>query len=281
MALPWIIRPASQQDAFSVNLLLQTAEVKHRHLDWRQPRDWLAFSPFWVIEADGHLRALLAIPADPPHIAWVRLFASSTHPSPRQSWNVLFERCLAELPPRSQTTIAALGLSPWFCGFLEDSGFVLRQKIIILAWDFVLPPLRRLPSGLLIRPMQTTDLDEVHHIDSMAFEPIWQNSAADVAIAHKTAGFSTVAEMDGRVVGYQISTVNQKHLHLTRLAVNPSVQRLSIGFGIVYHLLQHCQKESFIGLTVNTQDDNLASQNLYHQCNFQRTGEFFPVYIYP
>lgn len=281
MAPPWVIRPAAIQDAPQVLRLLETAEFKQRHLDWRLPADWLGRSPFWVIEQAGSLRSLLALQPDPPHIAWVRLFASASSPSPRQSWNWLFEHCLAELPPRPQTTIAALGLSPWFCGFLEESGFLLRQKIIILEWNFILPPSRQIPSGLTIRPMQPGDLDQVQRIDAAAFEPIWQNSAVDVFISFQMAGCCTIAEMDGRVVGYQISTVSRKHLHLTRLAVLPALQRLSIGFGIVYHLQQYCLRESFTGLTVNTQDDNYSSQALYRQCNFHLNGDAFPVYFYP
>lgn len=281
MAPPWVIRPATNHDAPQILQLLENAEFKHRHLDWRQPGDWLGHPPFWVIEQGNQLRSMLALPADPPHIAWVRLFAAGSSPSLRQSWNGLFEHCLTELPPRTQTTIAALGLSPWFCRFVEESGFKLRQNIIVLEWDFILPPERKLPAGLIIRSMESMDLEQVHHIDAAAFEPIWQNSSADIFMSFQSAGCCTVAELDGKVVGYQVSTISRKHLHLTRLAVDPALQRLSIGFGIVYHLQQYCLREGFTGLTVNTQDDNHSSRALYQKCNFCLNGDAFPVYIYP
>lgn len=263
-----------------ISLLLNSALFIHRHLDWRLPLEWLDIPPFWVIEDGNRLRSLLAIPADPPDVAWVRLFAASVNPDPLLSWRSLFDHCLAELPRANQTTIAALGLSEWFTELLPRVGFSHHQNIIVLVWDGFLPKFRPLPSEIHIHRMSRQDLPRVQQIDALSFEPIWRNSIIEVERSFEQAGYATVAEMDGEVIGYQISTITSKHLHLARLAVHPDLQRLSIGYGIVYDLLLFSQQEKITSVTVNTQDSNLASQNLYRKCQFKKTGDLFPVFIY-
>lgn len=245
------------------------------------PLEWLEFHPFWIIEEARRLTSILAIPAEPPHIAWVRLFASVTPQNLHQNWRALFESCLAELPPRSQTTIAALGLSAWFTGLLTDVGFLHHQNVVTLQWDGNLPPARPLADEITFRMMTPLDLPAVYQIDSLSFEPLWQNSLDEVQRSFSQAGYCTIAEKEGQVMGYQISTLKPGHLHLTRLAVHPLLQRLSIGYGIVYHLLSFCSQQAINQVTVNTQDSNRSSLALYRKFNFSLTGDDFPVFIYP
>jgi len=280
MVTGFIKRPASPQDSTGLSLILNSDANVHRHLDWRMPVEWLDCHPFWVLEQANRLASILAIPADPPHVAWVRLFAANPYMDAELAWDWLFESCLAELPPRSETTIAALGLSNWFTSLLPRVGFVHHQDVVTLAWDGCLPPQRPLANEIHLRMMTRADLPQVQRIDALAFEPIWQNSLVDIERSFIQAGYCTVAEMGGEVVGYQISTLTPHHLHLARLAVYPGLQRLSIGHGIVYHLLSFCQQELIGRVTVNTQDSNRASLGLYQKCNFYLTGDDFPVFIY-
>lgn len=273
-------RPAAPQDLVEIAALLNNGEAVHRHLDWRAPMEWLEFEPFWVMQQDQRLCALLAAPADPPHVAWLRLFAAARLQHLPGAWNGLLERCLGQLLARKPITIAALGLSDWFSALLFSAGFTLHQKVITLAWNGTLPAYYAALPGLRFRRMAAADLPRVQHIDALAFEPIWQNSLAEIERAFLQSGYATVAELDGEVVGFQISTLSAYHLHLARLAVQPDHQRLSIGLGLVYHLAQYCQQQ-LCQVTVNTQDTNLASQGLYKKLGFIPTGDDFSVFIYP
>lgn len=115
-------------------------------------------------------------------------------------------------------------------------------------------PARPLADEITFRMMTPLDLPAVYQIDSLSFEPLWQNSLDEVQRSFSQAGYCTIAEKEGQVMGYQISTLKPGHLHLTRLAVHPLLQRLSIGYGIVYHLLSFCSQQAINQVTVNTQD---------------------------
>ncbi len=71
-----IIRPATTEDQNALSGLLNFHGAIHRHLDWKPTMDWLGKQPFWLMESDHHLLGALAIPPDPPHVAWVRLFVT-------------------------------------------------------------------------------------------------------------------------------------------------------------------------------------------------------------
>jgi ribosomal protein S18 acetylase RimI-like enzyme len=97
-------------------------------------------------------------------------------------------------------------------------------------------------------------------------------------IAFHQAAVATVAEYEGRLVGYQISTGTPIGGHLARLAVLPNVQGKGIGYALLYNLLSQFAQRGSRTITVNTQRDNLASLSLYHKAGFQLTGEEYPIY---
>ncbi len=129
--------------------------------------------------------------------------------------------------------------------------------------------------------MAPGDLATVADVDAQAFAPLWQNSLESLRLAYKQAGYATVAKLDGKIVGYQISTLSGFNAHLARLAVYPELQHRSIGYWLVYDLLHHFSSRNVFRITVNTQDNNQASLALYQKLGFWQTGERFQVLIYP
>jgi ribosomal-protein-alanine N-acetyltransferase len=155
----------------------------------------------------------------------------------------------------------------------------IKQNIVVLEWS---GPLITGPypfPGVSIRPMLPEDLPSVCELDKLAFEPLWHNSLEGLRSAYHQSAWSTVAELDGKLAGYQISTGMPLSGHLARLAVLPEHQGHGIGYAIVQELLMHFRKERAWRVTVNTQDDNHSSLTLYEKAGFRRTGEVFPVYI--
>ena len=87
-----------------------------------------------------------------------------------------------------------------------------------------------------------------------------------------------MAETDGQVLGYQLSTRNPLGAHLARLAVRPELQGRGMGRLLVADLIQQAERHGMYHLTVNTQSDNSASLALYKRIGFRETGERYPVY---
>ena len=139
----------------------------------------------------------------------------------------------------------------------------------MLSWDCVdIPPEPR-PSALILRPMNLDDLNAVCRIDQAAFTPLWQNSLDYLELAFRQAAVATVAEIENRMVGYQISTATPIGGHLARLAVLPNIQGQGIGYTLVQDLLNQFYRRGAQKVTVNTQKDNLASLALYRETEFR------------
>jgi len=272
------VRPAVLEDHRQLANLMHFSPFVHRHLDWRYPLDWIGASPFFVVEDKGQIFAALACPPDPPLIAWVRLFMNSGKIPLQESWQMLWKLVLPELVRNKHTMVAAIVLQDWFPELLIASDLTSRQSIVMLEREEQDIVAVELPPGFSIRSMQKTDLPVVADVDADAFDPLWQNSLQALDLAYSQAVFPTVAETDGQIVGYQLSTRNPLGVHLARLAVRPKVQGKGIGRTLVADLIRQTGRHGMFHLTVNTQSDNSTSLALYNKIGFRETGERYPVY---
>jgi ribosomal protein S18 acetylase RimI-like enzyme len=257
---------------------LETVYV-HRHLDWRAPLDWLGHNPFLVMEEEGEVVAALACPVDPPGVAWVRLFAVASEYPLEMAWDELWTEAYHQLTQaRHPINVVALPLRPWFRSLLERSSFVENHRVVMLSWSR--QPLPAVPAQpeRVIRPMNWDDLPAVEQIDRIAFIPLWQNALTCLELAYRQATIATVAELDGRMVGYQISTSTPIGGHLARLAVRPEDQEHGIGTALLVDVLSQFARRGLNKVSVNTQRYNASSLNLYHKVGFHLTGEEYPVY---
>lgn len=274
------IRRAVAQDHRQISSLLLHESNTHRHLDWRAALDWIGVRNFWVLEESGTIISALACPEDPPDVAWIRLFSHHTHHTGPESWSALWEVASAEMfSANPHTQVASIVMKHWFQNLLLSSGFEARQNIVLL--DLHSENYRPAPVNeyVHIRPMQLFDLPAVEHIDLAAFGAFWHNTSDSLKLAYTQAYHATVAELDGQIVGYQISTGNPFGAHLARLGVQPEAQGRGVGSSLVHELIQQGGALQSGRLSVNTQDDNSASLRLYQKFGFIRTGEYYPVFV--
>ena len=128
--------------------------------------------------------------------------------------------------------------------------------------------------------MDESDLTEVERVDVESFDPLWHNPLETLRRAFSQAIIATVAESHEGIIGYQLTTGGGARAHLARLAVNPSAQGSGVGAALLGNLFARLTHGGISRLTVNTQNDNAASLNLYHKMGFTRTGEQYPVYTF-
>jgi ribosomal protein S18 acetylase RimI-like enzyme len=276
------VRRAVAQDHRQISNLIFHESNTHRHLDWRSALEWIGSQNYWVLVENGTIAAALACPEDPPDVAWIRLFAHHPHLSGPEAWSVLWEKASAEIAYfNSQAQVAAIVVKQWFQNILLSNGFELRQNIVLLERTEKKLNLFLPPNGIRIRSMQNADLLVVAQMDLTAFGSFWHNTADSLQRAYSQAIYATVAEDDSGMVGYQISTGNPFGAHLARLGVQPQAQGRGVGVAMVSDLIQHLDIHQSGRLSVNTQSDNAASLALYKKLGFARTGEYFPVLVYP
>lgn len=273
------VRKAEEGDKSKLANFIHFETYIHRHLDWRSPLDWIGYQPFLISERYGEFVGAIACPPDPPSIAWIRLFALSSQIPLMHGWEVLWQHTKEILLDNRSLNIFAIPLQEWFKNLLKNSDFIHQRDVVVLAWEngYDLP---RPNDAIVIRAMQIADLPSIHEIDSIAFEDEWQNSLESIGAAYHQASIATVAISDGQIMGYQISTGGSHGGHLARLAVSPNQQMKGIGYSLVYNLLTQFKQRGVSRVTVNTQQDNIASLRLYEKAQFSATGEIFPIYQY-
>ncbi|MFO3796261.1 MAG: GNAT family N-acetyltransferase, partial [Anaerolineales bacterium] len=245
----------------------------HRHLDWRPPLDWLGHPFWWTLEKERDLVAVLACPDDPPEIAWLRLFAYSSSLSFSWAWRVLWEQARDALA-KTKPMVGAIATEYWLEPLLQRARFEMRQRVVVLEWraQAAFPSEGDWP----VRAMRPEDLPAVAQVDWQAFVPPWRHSLESLRYAFSQALFATVLEIEGKILGYQITTGHPFGAHLARLAIHPQVQGKGWGKKLLQHLFALLAQRRIERLTVNTQHDNRVSLALYRRLGFERTGEEFP-----
>ena len=274
------VRPITYDDRQMVANLIHFEQYVHCHLDWRPPLDWIDRSPYLVGTKNGKIEAVLACPANPPEIAWIRLFAVSSYVNLQDSWEELWSSALADLWIRQYYLIAAIPLHNWFKKILQENKFKIINQVVTLVWESDRLPDHREVSHMTIREMTHRDLPGVASVDVAAFSPLWCYAQDTLALAFDHTIIASVAEVDDLIVGYQISTVNHSGGHLARLAVLPGYQGQGIGYQLLRDELDQFQKRGIHRITVNTQQDNLGSLALYEHTGFKSNGENYPVFQY-
>lgn len=272
-------RAATPADRTALHTLTRQEQRVHVHLDWRPVDDWLGESPFGLVERGQHLLGALACPPGPPDTAWIRLLAFENKADPPALWKLLWPPALEQLHARRVEVVAALSIEDWIDPLLLSAKFERTHAVVVLARRGELPLEKRQPT-VAIRPAQLSDHPAIIAADTSAFESPWQLTAEMLELAMGLADYLTVAEVNGQIVGYQLTTASAGGGHLGRLAVVPGSQGRGIGTALVTDLLAHYQTLGAHYVTVNTQDTNKASLSLYQRLGFELTGEAFPVYQY-
>ena len=231
---------------------------------------------------DKNLVGLLAAAADPPPAAWVRLAALASR---RDAASILIDLLASVLPHLRKNGIDQLGWfpsipwpEPWFLklGFEPTNRIVTYVKEGLNAPDFP-------DKGVMIRPVSTVDFPALAQIETGAFEPLWRHSAEGLRLAYPQAQLFHVAELDGRIAGFQYSVEGTRRdsAHLVRITVDSEQQGRGIGTALMVKLMNEYRRRGIRRITLNTQADNVSSLRLYRRFDFHRLGDELPVWTMP
>jgi ribosomal-protein-alanine N-acetyltransferase len=280
-------RPATPADRSVVMTLARFERRVHSHLDWKPVEGWLGAQPFLLAEQGRRVVGALACPPDPPDTAWVRLFAVSDHVSTEAVWRLLWEQARGQLTSLRVTGVAGLSTGDWMPPLYQSAGFQRTHEVVVLARASQTleaqrrgrGPLVAIPPALTrLRLARPDDHAALIAADQATFARPWQLSPEMIRTAIAQADLITVAEVDGRIVGYQLTTANRSGAHLARLAVLPEWQGQGLGAALVADMIACYAARGVHELTVNTQDSNAASLNVYQRLGFQLSGTRFPVF---
>lgn len=287
------VRIAKKSDAPAITRLLNGTRFTHYHVDWRLPVDWLGDAGFVVAAAaaqeaqvprllppEDKLLACLAVTADPPPAAWVRLTAVSPHADPQHALMQLFAAVTAHLRKTAVTEVGWLVLNPWPLSLLPALGFTEFSSIETYVKNDLALPLWQPVPDLRIRPVVAEDFAGLAALETAVFEPLWRLSKETLRLAWREAVSFDVAYLGERLVGYQISSGSRLGAHLIRLTIDPNFQGHGIGTAIFAHAIQVYKRRGFQHITLNTQVDNDASHRLYKKFGFSPSGTQMPLWVW-
>ena len=275
---PIVLRAAEEEDWQHIRGLVSVASRVHSHLDWHDPKAWLGIPSFVVLRSGSRLLALLAMVPEVDGVAWLRMAAVENGLDVRWQIDRLYHVSRFELMKLGITRLAVLSSDPWLEPVLVDWGFAASELVLVLirARGGALPCAVTVPEIRKSNPED--DLAAIVGIDNAAFALPWSYSKEMLALALRQASYSTVAEVDDQVVGYQISTGGGQNAHMARLAVHPGSQKQGIGRALASDVIRYFESVSALAISVNTQEYNYASMQLYRSLGFEGSGDSHMVW---
>src|SRR5215472_6094615 len=84
-------------------------------------------------------------------------------------------------------------------------------------------------SQVKLRPVEKRDIPALLAIEEACFEDLWRYDALSFADIAATHPYFVVAELNGKVIGYQFNALDGEFGYLVRIAVHPSVSGQGIG----------------------------------------------------
>jgi len=282
MAIQNDIRTAKTSHISIIRKFLSQNPLIHRHLDWREPLDWIKSHQLLILfDHQKEIDALFCSTPEIDHFYWLRFFACKSRKILHSSWENLFgyflEKNRLDL---LQNITLSLAYHPWMINIFELEGWNKIDKIIQFEWSDKIKyqqNTQKKDSGN-IQKMRRKDLKSTYQIDRMSFQKIWQQSYQTFLLSYKHAGYATVLNKEDKIIGFQISTISKRRAHLARIAVHPDEMHQGVGKALVQDLLHYCKKNNIRDISVNTQFSNNHSIALYKKMGFKEKGNPFPLY---
>jgi len=258
--------------------LLDGVSFRHVHLDWQTLPEVLRSPDFRcrTTREGTHIRAAIGAtiqqsPYDTKKVAWLRLILPGDGPRHDPALDLAWEALRADLVQEGVALAGLLSLDPWIEIPAERWGFARTNGVVTLRRDAGPMPEPPQPP-LAIREVMAADFDAVADVDGMAFESIWHHNRAALEGASRQAATFTLLEDGQNILGYQLSTWHIDTGHLARLAIRPDRQGKGLGALLVGEMIRFFDARNVHHITVNTQEDNIASQRLYHRLGFRPAG---------
>ncbi len=275
------ICPYERQQHDAVLDLLFYARRQHTHLDWYRASSFLDLPDSLIMTAwEGNiLVGVMGVSAPLSGTTWVRVLAVDNavdaQPVLDSLWNALREQCIA----LNIHVVGFLVINHWVLNHLPLLNFKYDEDVVTLGRvGDQLPVIKAHP--FTIQNAYLDVLPELIAIDHSAFAAPWQMSRDEIRHSQRQAASCTVVLLDGRIIGYQVSTRHQNTAHLARLAIHPEFQGRGAGAVLLHDLIRGLLRRNVRSITLNTQRSNEQSHQLYSRFNFRPNGYDLPVWFW-
>lgn len=131
-----------------------------------------------------------------------------------------------------------------------------------------------------VRAARVDDVPAIHRLEAASFSDPWTPDSFRSMIAQPLA-LATVAELEGRIVGYCIAWAIGDEAELVNLCVAPSTRGVGVGGLLLDDLLRTLDVRGGATLYLEVRDSNEAAQALYRGRGFLASGRRKAYYRHP
>jgi ribosomal protein S18 acetylase RimI-like enzyme len=150
------------------------------------------------------------------------------------------------------------------------SGLLERQRIVVYRMQPPLPVMRPSPHGATVRIGLPTDHTAAAALDAVCFDDFWRYDEESLGHYLESERLG-VAELEGRVIGYTLSTVHGVEATIGRLAVAAEHRGRGIGTALLADAVAHAAHRGALAVTLCTQEENDDSRRLYRRLGFRES----------
>jgi [ribosomal protein S18]-alanine N-acetyltransferase len=268
------VRLLTTADQAPIERLLYSSDYVYQRFTKEELPMLLKQYPAVGLFSGGSLRSFLLSQTLNPPTAWIGGFGVSWTES--HAYLKLLSRLLDELIPHLLARrVRYLHYSgndvqnDWLREVLLTRGFFpYRQLYAYDKFDYTVPTMGN--QQVSVRPVEQRDITALLAIEAACFEDLWRYDAVSFADIAATHPYFVVAELNGKVVGYQFNAVDAEFGYLVRIAVHPSVNGKGIGARLMAETVRFFEREHVLRIMLNTQDDNSHAHRLYEWFGFVR-----------
>ena len=271
------IRLLSNYDLSLVLRLLNTSEYIYQRFTLEELPMLLKHYPAVGMFNGDSIRGFLLSQTVNPPAAWIGGFGVSWTESREyiSLLEMLLEQLAKHVIKRGVRYLYYSGndmQNDWLRDVLLVRSFALHRLLYAYdKYDYSIPSTGN--PDVKLRPVEKRDIPALLAIEDACFEDFWRYDAfsfEDIAATHP---YFVVAELNGKVVGYQFNALEDEFGYLVRIAVHPSVNGQGIGVRLMSEAITFFQHAHVLRIMLNTQDDNVRAHRLYEWFGFVRINQ--------
>lgn len=124
-------------------------------------------------------------------------------------------------------------------------------------------------AAVSIRLMRIDDIEYVSRLERRCYTLPWSSSAYVTEVGNSNAYYTVAVLPDGTIAGYAGMWVIMDELHMTTIAVDPSVRGLKIGERLLLDTIREGVRRGAERATLEVRERNTVAHNLYVKYGFE------------
>lgn len=122
------------------------------------------------------------------------------------------------------------------------------------------------------RPMTLGDLPDIMRVEHASFTIPWTRQAFYNELVHNQFARYTVAQVDGKLIGYCGMWLIIDEAHITNIALLPEYRGKGIGKELLIYKMAEAKLSGAESMILEVRVSNIVAQRLYSSLGFEKKG---------